>query len=96
MANIKINYLITDGPSKFDLMVSLFEGKQVEFTQMTEKNYVFKIPARVQSVEREDGSDHSWNLIIFVLPGTDAPLGLNKKYAAYYNSRTRKGTISIN
>lgn len=96
MANIKINYLITDGPSKFDLMASLFDGKLVEFTQVTEMNYVFKIQARVQSVEQEDGSDHSWNLVIFVHPGTNAPLGLNKKYSAYYNSRTRKGTIAIN
>ncbi len=95
MASIKINYLITEGPSKFDLMTSLFDGKTVEFTQKTDKNIVFKVKAIIQSVEAEDGSLNSWNLKIFVLPDSNANIPKSKSFLAYYNSRTRKGTVKI-
>jgi hypothetical protein len=89
-----INYFISEGPSKFDLVVSLFDGKVVEFTQKTDKNFVFKIQAIVTSAEREDASRNSWNLKIYVLPGSNVQ-GINsKEYSAYYNSRKRTGTIN--
>ncbi|MCU0680502.1 MAG: hypothetical protein MUF50_04345 [Planctomycetes bacterium] len=88
-----INYQITEGPSKFDLMVSLFDGKKIQFTQKTE-NGTSVILANVASVEREDGSHSSWNLKIYILE-SNSVIKAGQTLSAYYSSRTRKGIIVL-
>ncbi len=91
------------GPSKFDLMISLFEGnpvprKKVEFsinTGMTTSapagkklSMTEKLELAITGVEQEDGSGESW---LFK--------GYSEKYqkaSGYYNSQTRKGWVKLN
>ena len=89
-------YTIENGPSKFDFMQSLFDGKVIELTikkygninkhiQTDSKN---KVKARFFSVTTEDGSNESWITHIYV--------GKERiHYTAYYSTRNRKGAISI-
>lgn len=103
---------IINGPSKFDLMASLFDGKVVEFTH--DNKLVSSHPAaclkeqpcialgsenpcwivKIMSIEREDGSNESWNIIPHVIKG-DRHDADNVKYKFYYNSRNRKGVITL-
>jgi hypothetical protein len=84
---------ITEGPSKFDLMASLFDGKIVQFTQQNNQHPKI-IKVILLSVEREDGSNESWNLRVLV-KGSEFPLQIGKNLSMYYNSRTRKGTLRL-
>lgn len=52
---------LVDGPSKFDLMLALFDkdkGRKVSFTD----EHGMKYEASISMVESEDGSGESWNL----------------------------------
>jgi len=54
---------IVNGPSKWDLILALFESKKMEFTVEPIKygmRNVFRI--QVNAVEAEDGSRESWNI----------------------------------
>lgn len=81
---------IIDGPGKFDVMASLFEGKVVRFL-LEKPNSRRSIEARLNTVQAESGiSDrHSWNI-----EGVDLTDKLNFK--GYYASRARRGIITIN
>jgi hypothetical protein len=56
-------YSVIDGPSKFDLMVSLFVGSNAAGSQ-SEVYFTledgFRVPVRINGIEREDGSGESW------------------------------------
>jgi len=97
---------IVNGPSKFDLMAALFEGKQVEFTMQT-KDSCMKAIIRVQVnlVEAEDGTRDSWNLsggIVGIgqwfkgMPQPKhAPETIDwRGFRAYFSSKHRAGSIS--
>lgn len=92
---------ITNGPSKFDLMASLFDGKVVEitceFTSRTSTNLHivagFKILPKFdvifQTVGIEDGSHDSWiGEIYFTTPNYE-----NERRRFYYDTRRRIGHI---
>ena len=95
MNSAKFN--IADGPSKFELMVSLFDGKLVKFTQSRGSSETTKnvIEAVLQSVEKEDGSLDSWNIRILIIKDESQILRISKIYPAYYCSRTRRGVINV-
>lgn len=83
----KYAFSITGGPSKFDLMVSLFEGNP-----KVRKTVSFKleglrreIQVAITGVQQEDGSGESWNIEGWVMGEFRA----NVK--AYYSSRSRSG-----
>jgi hypothetical protein len=72
-SKLENNVRIVNGPSKWDLMLGLFEGKKVEFTvettkhDYTSKNVFITHPknifhVQVNSIEAEDGSRESWNI----------------------------------
>ncbi len=80
---------IVNGPSKFDIMVSLFEGqiavrKFVTFQDDREMDYKIIISC----IEREDGSGESW-----IFKGFDVEL--QKHVEGYYSSKNRTGHIKI-
>lgn len=85
---------IVGGPSKFDIMVSLFASP----TNDSSPRVSFKlgngtdISVSMLSVQREDGSGESWNLEGFatLLSGDQVFV------KAYYSSRKRIGYIRIN
>lgn len=83
---------IRGGPSKFDLMLSLFAGGNVGVTRQT---VVFVLEAsedessvivHIESVEREDGSGESWNFEGY---------RNQNRVRGYYNSRNRTGTLIV-
>lgn len=52
--------LIITGPSKFDLAFALFKGETVQFTVAIDGETKFDVV--ISSVQREDGSNESWNI----------------------------------
>lgn len=76
---------VVAGPGKFDLMLALFnKGSEVHFTFKGDEPRA----AVVQSVEAEDVSRESWNLVIRFTAGSGKLLPL------YYDTRTRTGVIT--
>jgi hypothetical protein len=94
-------FQITNGPSKFDLMASLFDGKVVEitceFTAKTSTNLhvaaSFKILPKFnvifQAVGIEDGSHDSWIGDVYFT--TSNYENVRRKF--YYDTRRRTGHI---
>ena len=73
---------IVNGPGNFDLMLSLFDGKGVEFT--LEPN--IRIRVRVTGLKLEDGSGKKW---LISLGGEKA------SFEGYYNTFTREGWARV-
>lgn len=88
-----ITYRITEGPSKFDLMCSLFDGKIVQFTQEIGNKKTIK--AVITAIEMEDGSNDSWNIKMLVKESNANPIQVGKSLSAYYSSRNRQGNIRL-
>lgn len=74
---------LTAGPNKFDLMISLFEGKRVTFTV----EGIGTQETQVTRVECEDGSHESWNI-----QGAFTQRNW-QRFTGYFDTRTRKGFI---
>jgi hypothetical protein len=90
----KGSFQITNGPSKFDLMCSLFDGKKVKISCdiLPEKSGSKICPlleVRFTSIGPEDGSNESW-LGTICLCDPHYETGSRK---FYYNSKTRKGVV---
>lgn len=89
-------FQITDGPSKFDLMCSLFDGKVVkitcDFSTKTEKLSIKicpKLEVVFQKVGIEDGSHDSWiGEVYFCAPNYES-----ERRRFYYDTRRRTGHI---
>lgn len=79
---------ITNGPSKFDLMQSLFVRKPTRpyITFVLEDNRT-TMHCFVNSVESEDNSGSSWNIAGFFRN--------NEKFKAYYRTDKRTGTYTV-
>jgi hypothetical protein len=54
---------ITEGPGKYDIMQAIMEGKYVEFTLQNFRDKTTKVTVVVNTLEREDGSGQSWNMV---------------------------------
>ncbi len=89
------SFSITDGPSKFDLMASLFDGKRVKITcdilPKSEDSIKFapKIEVIFQKIGMEDGSHESWiGLVMFTDENYES-----ERRSFYYSSKDRKGIV---
>ncbi len=85
-------FKISGGPSKFDLMVSLFDGdssnrRSVSFTVEEQTCEV-----TISTLSREDGSGESWNFSGFVRGSIVSP-GYGIK--GYYSSQRRCGHFEV-
>jgi hypothetical protein len=94
MTHQEIRYDITNGPSKFDLMVALF--KKNEMVQFSIKSpAVFRdtkvVEIIINGIACEDGSRESW-LIEGMYAEPTYPNHL-RRFEGYYNSRTRIGWL---
>lgn len=89
-----ITYRITEGPSKFDLMCSLFDGKTVQFTQQIEADKK-TVKAVITAIEMEDGSNDSWNIKMLVKESNTSSIQAGRSLSAYYSSRNRQGNIRL-
>ena len=60
-------FLIVGGPDKFDLMLSLFDGKKVKFfieqPDGGKNGFPPEFEINILSVEAEDGSRESWDCV---------------------------------
>ena len=87
-------FQITDGPSKFDLMASLFDAKVVEITcDINSPGARFRICPKLKvvfiGVMMEDGSRESWiGEVNFCDPNYE-----HERRKFYYDTRRRKGHI---
>ena len=92
---------VMSGPSKFDLMVSLFDGnsrtqKWADFQvkiENSETKFPILVHLRMIGVTREDGSGESWN-ISFFFKGTHDARAEHGGHG-HYSTRTRKGFLKI-
>jgi hypothetical protein len=78
--------MITNGPSKFDLMQALFVRQPTrpvfELSLTVGPVGLTKVKCMVNSVESEDGSGESWNIEGYVG---------DKKFTAFYRTDKRTG-----
>jgi len=84
---IKKDYQLSNGPSKYDLMVSLFSrDSNITFTLFTGKFFRFT----TRSIQAEDGSREKW-----IITGTaEFHNALKPEFIKiYFDSRDRKGYI---
>lgn len=92
---------INAGPSKFDLMLSLFERKQVTFTIEDTPTLNATIEAVIQQIQAEDGNSESWNIEGIVKHkvydhSTDWEGRIDEsRFTGWFDSRARRGTIRI-
>jgi hypothetical protein len=77
---------IIGGPGKFELMLALFEGREITFTLEGGAQKTVKL----NTIQREDGSNQSWNLDGYTVGPTP-----NMKFHAYYTTRGNHGTYSL-
>ena len=80
---------IVDGPSKFDIMISLFDSnrRHRRTVPFSLRSLRLKLDVAITSVQQEDDSGESWNIEGWV---TD---GLTANVKGYYNSRRREGNF---
>lgn len=83
----KYAFNVVGGPSKFDLMVSLFEGNPQHRRTVAFKLEGLRqeVHVAITGVQQEDGSGESWNIEGWVKGEPSAHV------KAYYTSRGRSG-----
>ncbi|HUQ30167.1 MAG TPA: hypothetical protein VM103_01465 [Candidatus Paceibacterota bacterium] len=84
---------IVNGPSKFDLMLALFEWKPNRPLVMFKTEGGKLLEASVTSVEAEDGSGESWNIEGYV--GTERARKEHQatRFRAYFRTDSRRGVM---
>jgi hypothetical protein len=88
-------FKIIDGPSKFDLICSLFDGKFVQITcelpahEPSNKPIIKEFDVLFTCVEMEDGSYNSWIGEVKI----KTYFGTSEKRKFYFNSKNRTGHI---
>lgn len=92
MTQDQLSFNVTGGPSKFDLMLSLFDGNKeprrtVEFQLEGARA---PIVVAVTMVQQEDGSGESWNF-----EGHMTNYRRSFRVGGYYSSNSRKGYITF-
>jgi hypothetical protein len=100
---------IVGGPGKFDLMLAIFEGKEVGFTfefKDARKSEAVRFLVRLDSIGREDRFSQSLNLTGQVIKsnryaprargaGHEGLAPYMPPFEAYYDIQTRLGTYKI-
>jgi len=92
-------YKIVDGPSKWDLMLALFDSRggsrfvEMRTTRGSSKN-VTRRHLVIHTLQQEDGSGNNWNFEGYLVD--EEPLN---RYAAqisgFYSIHKRKGSLKI-
>jgi len=91
-------FIISEGPSKFDLMTALFKGDVVRFTikSRESKTFTTELLCKINSISCEDGSRESW-IISGYVPGPKDGFLQNKlawkEFGGYFETRKRCGWI---
>lgn len=89
MATAENRLSVTAGPSKFDLMLSLFEkGKTITFTVAGKP-----ILVQVNGVSIEDGTRESWIVVGYII--NSDPKQKSERFSAYFHTARRTGHFTI-
>lgn len=88
------SFEITQGPSKFDLCVSLFDGNRqgrriVEF-EIKNPAKIAKIKVAINGVDQEDGSGEKW-----IFRGYLFGTGISCNVHGFLSTQDRKGWIDF-
>jgi len=93
MAHQLPEFQLRNGPSKYDLMMALFEEKPVTFTlQRTGEVNAEVVTGKITGIAREDASKESWMLVGFIVDRP--PVNEDMSFKAWYETRTRHGWLS--
>jgi len=90
----KEEYVITEGPSKWDLMLSLFDStgscpRKINFSGYPREDKERKtenFSVLVSAIQKEDGSGESWNIDAF---------HDKRKVRVYFSTRNRTGHLKF-
>ncbi len=87
-------FTISNGPSKFDLMLALFDSKQPNLRRVTfHLSNGNKLEASISAVQMEDGSGESW---LFTATGRFTTGAIEfRSCTGYYDTVTRNGRVTI-
>lgn len=93
MTRDNMSFDIIGGPSKFDLMSSLFAGNKRQTVELQLKGARTPITVAITLVQQEDGSGEIWSIEGWV---TDHPrhFGIKAYYSSSRHSR-RKGCLTF-
>lgn len=107
MAKIECRFDILAGPGKFDLMVALLDSSEqlprvVDFTLRlrsenappwidSSRECAILMPLEIMGMMRADGTGENWH----VDGEYPKPPRYRFAFKAYYNLRTRKGTLTL-
>lgn len=80
---------IVNGPSKFDLMVSLFSTKPASHPVLFKTKNHGDFTATITGVRWEDGSGESW-----IIEGYSA-LAAGARFTGYFSTKDRRGHIKF-
>ena len=90
---------ILEGPGKWDLASAIMDGKEVVFTL---EGFLNRVIVCIDTLQREDGSSQSWNILGWVPDSTvHKELGIPRtpyqtwRVYFYYHSGRRKGYYEI-
>ena len=99
---------ITDGPSKFDLIVAFSDRfgtgfgadqRYVRFTtdRIIPGNRKGEVRLYISGLEYESGGGHSWLFRGYIAPGSSLELGddNNHQISGYFNTRSRVGWLKL-
>jgi hypothetical protein len=86
---------IKNGPSKYDLMLALFDRKgantrRVTFEVDTQKASVEVV---ITGIEAEDGSGESWNFKGFASSVWQNHMSVPRRVEGYYSTQSRQGSF---
>lgn len=83
-------YTITDGPSKMDFMLAVFDGNSPRERRMVALRTEDEgnLPFAIDAIRREDGGSENW-----LFSGCMGITG--EEYHGYFSTRTRKGWVEI-
>ncbi len=85
-------YSIKNGPGKFDLMLALFEGRQIEFSYDEGDGITYsrfrRVIVTISGLALEEGSRNGWCLEGYVESS-------RVRFSGYYDLRTRTGWIAL-
>ena len=87
---------IVNGPSKWDLMLGLFDGnsssrRSVVFSAVNLFNNIEEVAVFVNFLAREDGSGEKWNFAGFMIDAAWKAVAVK----GYFSTQHRRGTMTV-
>lgn len=89
-----MRFTICDGPSKYDLMLALFERKKVNFSVAVygvRRSFV----GHIAEIKAEPGTSREDWLFTAFLCMADRMIGVTEEVKGYYSVRTRSGWVDL-